>query len=485
LIQILELHKAIDYTMSATGSAVLLRSLIQPGTDQHYIRSKQEALSEIASNDRLCSSLKNFIYEYSRGESALYKFFNKGLYAMFPYADIKSVRQSGKKISAIIPTIPRARSSYLRTLLSFLDLYRESPIDRMMSAPIYMTFTGPKSDKEVRSWTLKQKFVPHRLTQWILAGPAIAVMPYLFSKAGYGQIISPLMSSIGLAWTGLYGFYCLFIKPVKDTEHFIEPFRKRCVDDHLFNRAIDAIGMIDELLSFRTFAVEFKHPATLPKIADKTCHFFEATGLRNPVLAKDNMDFVPNRVCMNRKRLTFITGPNSGGKTTICKSIIHNQLLAQIGSYVAAETATINIAERIWYQAPKFDGLQDDEGRFGTELSRTRDIFFSTTPKSLVILDELAEGTTYEERLHTSYNILNDFCTIGNSTILVTHNHSLVDRFMHEKKGQCVMVELKGDLSSYRIVPGISRISHADKIAEKINFTDSDRHRYMREKGYL
>jgi hypothetical protein len=56
---------------------------------------------------------------------------------------------------------------------------------------------------------------------------------------------------------------------------------------------------------------------------------------------------------------------------------------------------------------------------------------------------------------------------------------------MHEKKGQCVMVELKGDLSSYRIVPGISRISHADKIAEKINFTDSDRHRYMREKGYL
>jgi DNA mismatch repair protein MutS len=84
---------------------------------------------------------------------------------------------------------------------------------------------------------------------------------------------------------------------------------------------------------------------------------------------------------MNGTRLSFISGPNSGGKTTICKSIVQNQLLAQMGSYVLADKATINIADMIRYQAPKFDGLQDDEGRFGTELSRTRDIFYSTSPQ--------------------------------------------------------------------------------------------------------
>ena len=152
-------------------------------------------------------------------------------------------------------------------------------------------------------------------------------------------------------------------------------------------------------------------------------------------------------------------------------SIVQNQLLAQIGSYVLAEKAKINIADMISYQAPKFDGLQDDEGRFGTELSRTRDIFYSTSPKSLVILDELAEGTTYEEKLHESFGILSDFHTIGNNTVLVTHNHSLVDRFMGEQKGQSFMVEFNGDDPTYRIMPGISRKSRADRVVKKINFS--------------
>ena len=258
------------------------------------------------------------------------------------------------------------------------------------------------------------------------------------------------MFHIGIAGTGLYGFYSLFIKPVRDTGKFIEPFRSKCVHDHAFSRAIDAVGMIDELLSFHRYAGELPHATTLPHIADEAEHFFEATGLKNPVLAKTKTDVVPNDVQMNGSKLTFISGPNSGGKTTICKSMVHNQLLAQMGAYVLAEKAAINIADRISYQAPKFDGLQDEEGRFGTELSRTRDIFYSTSPRSLVILDELAEGTTYEEKLHESHGILSDFHTIGNNTVLVTHNHLLVDRFMAEQKGQCLMVEFKGDHPTYK-----------------------------------
>jgi DNA mismatch repair ATPase MutS len=129
--------------------------------------------------------------------------------------------------------------------------------------------------------------------------------------------------------------------------------------------------------------------------------------------------------------------------------------------------------------------LQDDEGRFGTELSRTRDIFYTTSPKSLVILDELAEGTTYEETLHESFEILSDFHTIGNNTVLVTHNHSLVERFMREKKGQCFKAEFDGDGQTYRIIPGISRTSRADRIAKKISFSKEDRRQYMKGRGYI
>jgi DNA mismatch repair protein MutS len=170
------------------------------------------------------------------------------------------------------------------------------------------------------------------------------------------------------------------VKPVKDTGNFIEPFREKCVQDQAFSRAVDAVGMIDELLSCHGFAGQMSHATTLPTVTDDAHHAFEASGLTNPILAKEKPECVPNDVKMNGTRLSFISGPNSGGKTTICKSIVQNQLLAQMGSYVLADKATINIADMIRYQAPKFDGLQDDEGRFGTELSRTRDIFYSTSP---------------------------------------------------------------------------------------------------------
>lgn len=484
MIQVLKLHDAINFTESIIGSATLLRSLIQPSTDLQYIQAKQEALREIKTNNLLCQALQDVVHEFSIMEVSLFKFFNKGLIAMFPYTDFKKAKKASVSIVKILQKIPNVESSYLQALISYIQSYKNSSIYEMMNGKIYKTFKGLESAQNVSIFIPKQEFIPHRFTKWLLAGPAIILAPYMWNMFGFNQSLSPQMLHIGLAWTALVAFYCLFVKPVRDTGEFIEPFRKKCINDPIYSRAIDAIGMIDELLSFVRFSEKYSHPSTLPTITDHRYHSFEATGLTNPVLAKDNSNFVPNHINLSGVRLTFISGPNSGGKTTICKSIVHNQLLAQIGSYVCAETATINIADKISYQAPTFDSLLDQEGRFGVELSRTRDIFFSTTPKSLVILDELAEGTTYEERLQVSSEILNDFYTIGNNTILVTHNHSLVDKFMQEKRGQCLMVEFQNDLPTYRLIPGISRESHADRIAKKINFSKEDRYRYLKEKGY-
>jgi DNA mismatch repair ATPase MutS len=355
----------------------------------------------------------------------------------------------------------------------------------MMKGPIFKTFGGLKSASQIGLFTPKRKFIPRRFSQWIAAGPAVALAPLVQNHIGLGPSLSPLLTAVGLGWTGIYAFYGFVIKPVKDTGNFIEPLRQKCIGDTAFSQAIDAIGSIDELLAYDRFASQLPHATVLPTVTDGERHFFEAEGLKNPVIAKEKTDFVPNPVHMNGARLTFISGPNSGGKTTICKSIVQNQLLAQAGAYVLAEKATINIADLIRYQAPKFDGLQDEEGRFGTELGRTRDIFYATTPRSLVILDELAEGTTVEERMHESYGILDDFHTIGNNTVLVTHNHSLVNRFMQEKKGQSLMTEFVQDTPSYRIIPGISKVSHADRIAKKINFSAEDRRRHMRKMGYI
>lgn len=484
IIEILSLHRALDHTMSAIGSAALLRSLLRPSTDLPYIQSRQKALREIALDDRLRQTLMDYVVEFGKGENALFKFFNKGLYALSPYADLKSARKASARLSRIEFT-RRPESACLTQLIARLKDYEESPLDRMMKGSIHKTIGGLKAASEISAFTPKLTFIPRRFTRWLLAGPAIALAPMIYNSIGWGRPLSPLMSTVGMIWTGVSLFYSLFIKPVRDTGNYIEPLRARAVYDDAFSRTIDAVGAIDELLAFHQFADKLPHAVTLPQVTDKARHGFEAIGLRNPVMAQSRTDFIPNDIRMSGKRVTFITGPNSGGKTTLCKSIVHNQLLAQMGCYVVAERAVINIADMIRYQAPQFDSLRDDEGRFGAELSRTRDIFYACTPKSLVILDELAEGTTYEEGLHQSCGIMDDFYTIGNNTVLVTHNHALVEKFKAQNKGQCLMAEFKGDAPTFRITPGVSRVSHAERIARKINFSSADRRQYLIEKGYL
>jgi DNA mismatch repair ATPase MutS len=181
------------------------------------------------------------------------------------------------------------------------------------------------------------------------------------------------------------------------------------------------------------------------------------------------------------EKLVLVTGPNSGGKTAFCKTITQIQLLAQCGCYVPAKSATLTVADKIFYQAPEISHLNDGEGRFGTELKRTKAIFLATTAKSLVVLDELSEGTTFEERMESSTNVLNGFYRKGNSTILITHNHQLVDDMVKDGIGLAKQVEFANDAPTYRLIPGISRVSHADRVAKKIGFSKEDIDNYLNE----
>jgi len=143
------------------------------------------------------------------------------------------------------------------------------------------------------------------------------------------------------------------------------------------------------------------------------------------------------------------------------------------------------MADRITYQAPSFDTLNDTEGRFGTELKQTRDIFLATTPKSLVVLDEIAEGTTNHEKLLLSEEIMNGFHAIGSNTVMVTHNFELVEKFKQEGKGQYLRAEFDGEVPTHRISAGISTESHAMRVARKIGFAPSDIKKHLEKSGYL
>jgi len=479
LIQIYDLHKAIDHSTTATGSATLFRSLMQPPTSLELILAKQEGVQELASDDRLRNAVAEYLGEFQNGENILFYFINDQIDRNVPYGPFKAAMNAGKRIFEAVQSIPNPESEYLQCLVNDIKAFEDSQVYRLMRGPIYRAFRGLKSKEDIGFFTPAFRFIPSRLGWATVLLIGIGIDSLLLKEQSlFSQLVAPMSLTYGL----LYG---LIMKSVMDYDTIIKPLRKKTVNDESFALAVDSVGRLDELMSFIAFSKAMPHDTILPTITDNASHYFVAENLRNPILAKDDPNYVPNQVDLNGARLTFITGPNSGGKTTYSKSIFQNQLLGQIGGYVVASKASMNVADRMAYQAPQFDALQDVEGRFGTELKRTKEIFFNITPRSLVILDELAEGTTIEEKIDLSSVILNGFYTIGNNTILVTHNHELVDRFHEQGRGQFIQVEYDGNTPTYRVVDGISRESQAHVIAEKIGFSEKNIRDYLVRKGYL
>ena len=192
-----------------------------------------------------------------------------------------------------------------------------------------------------------------------------------------------------------------------DRDSCIIPLRNEFKKSPEVAETLDAVGQLDELLSFIKFSQSFGHPMVLPTLVDSEHHRINLADAVNPVLGNQNPAYVGNDFVLDDDKLVLVTGPNSGGKTAFCKTVTQIQLLAQTGCFVPAKSATLTVADRIFYQVPEISHLDDGEGRFGTELKRTKDIFLATTAKSLVVLDELSEGTTFEEKMESSSNVLN------------------------------------------------------------------------------
>jgi len=180
----------------------------------------------------------------------------------------------------------------------------------------------------------------------------------------------------------------------------------------------------------------------LPEIINTTYHQLVVNNESNTLLDKIVPNYVANDILLeNADRLLIITGPNSGGKTAYCKTVAQIQLLGQTGCYVPATIARLALVDHLYDQIPDPGRLEAGIGRFGYELKRTREIFFNSTSCSLVILDELSEGTTFEEKMSLSEYILKGFKELCASTLLVTRNHELCERLQCEEIGQYRQVE--------------------------------------------
>lgn len=484
------LFETLNVTKTRIGSAVLLRTLSNPSTQIDAIKAKQETLRGLRSNPELRSQLQRYIDGLARQETSLYQLLFGTFLGMFG-SKANELEVEGFGYDAYIQgtqfltqavagahAIKPTGLSYLDGLLNAVRGFQDTHGYRLARGPVYRTEKGIITQEEKRWWTPCVRFVPSLFKpMWLLAFGVLILalgefLPFLL------DIVAEI---IGAFWVFLFPLVLLYIPIVGsfDRDGCIYPFRDSLKKTSELHELLDHLGQLDELLALDAFAETVGHPTVLPMLKNGKQHSLKIKGARNPILAPSNPSYVGNDIDLSKGRLTLITGPNSGGKTAFCKTLAQIQVLAQAGAYVTAEDAEITIADRIFHQAPEISQLSDGEGRFGTELRRTKAIFMAASPKSLVIMDELSEGTTHEEKIEISMNILDGFAKKGGSTLLITHNHALVDQYADRPEALTRQVEFAQGEPTFRLVPGISRVSHADKVAARIGFSKADIERHL------
>ena len=491
-IEIEEVFEALNHAETVAGQSVLYRSLTQPLDSLDAIQAKQEAVEAIRSNPELRSGLEQIIENAVQDEKNFYLLlFGEFLGSFgtaredneiegFGYLQYKRGIRFMLELMGQVKTFGETRSDYLEDILNQIRAFGDSRHYSLMEGPVYITESGIQCKQE-----RKGVFSPYLIFKPTLFKPllitlfiaSIWAMAHFFPTG----LFSVSVESIPVAMIFFVPMLLIYFPIVGgfDRDNCIIPLRNEYKNSQGVGEVLDALGQLDELLSFVKFADEFGGDMTLPQLLEATHHRINLVGARNPVLAKQNEDYVGNDFELDEAKLVLVTGPNSGGKTAFCKTVVQIQLLAQIGCYVPAKSASLTVADKIFYQVPEISHLDDGEGRFGTELKRTRDIFLATTAKSLVVLDELSEGTTFEEKLEASSNVLDGFYRKGNSTILITHNHQLVDAFVAKGIGLPRQVEFASGAPTYRLIEGISRVSHADRVAKKIGFSKEDIDKYL------
>ena len=153
---------------------------------------------------------------------------------------------------------------------------------------------------------------------------------------------------------------------------------------------------------------------------------------RHPVIEQVQTDcaFVPNDTEMYEEhdRVLILTGPNMAGKSTYIRQVALITLMAQMGSYVPAETTHIGLVDRIFCRVGASDDIARGQSTFMVEMSETALILNNATERSLVILDEIGRGTATFDGLSIAWAVaehLHD--AIGCRTMFATHYHEMVD----------------------------------------------------------
>ena len=263
------------------------------------------------------------------------------------------------------------------------------------------------------------------------------------------------------------------------------------LESHLFSAV--RTTLTQQIEAFKTFAqlvseldvyealalCALKGNYTKPLVDDSTELYYENG--RHPLVEQTLPagNFVPNGLHLGTpdNQIMLITGPNMGGKSVYLKQTAIIVILAQMGSFVPAQNARIGLVDRIMTRIGAHDALSRGNSTFMVEMNETAHILASTTPRSLILLDEVGRGTSTFDGISIAWSIVEYLYKPkgGAKVIFATHYFELVDlenKYERVKNFHVEAQEYKDAQGQsklaflYQIKPGAADQSYGIHVAE-------------------
>lgn len=447
----------LDRTVTAMGGRTLRQWIHYPLIDQEQIKQRQNAVAELVDG-----SLQRIeLIEALDGVYDLERLNGKIAMASANAKDLAALRVSLGKLPQIDDLLNPLQSHYLKDLRQQIDLLPElvSLLDQaIVDDPPFVLRDGGIIKDGFNTELDELRTISRDGKSWI-----VALEQQERERTG--------IPSLKVKYNKIFGYFIEVThrnlervpedyqrkQTLTNAERFITPQLKEYEDKVLgaedriveleynlfqqvrlkvsaeggrIQQSADALAILDSLLSLADLAHERNY--VCPQIDDSGV--IRIIAGRHPVVEGMPLKeaFVPNDVELDKEnnQLLIITGPNMAGKSTFMRQVALITLLAQLGSFVPAETARIGVVDRIFTRVGASDNLAKGESTFMVEMNETANILRHATQRSLIILDEIGRGTSTFDGVSIAWAVaeyLHDNAAVAGKTLFATHYHELTD----------------------------------------------------------
>ena len=255
---------------------------------------------------------------------------------------------------------------------------------------------------------------------------------------------------------------------------FFEVLNNLCENILVIQKTSKSIAFLDSVLSFANLA--YSSNLSQPEITeDKIIDIKKGRHLIIESSLPPDELYIPNDVYLDNssQQIIVITGPNMSGKSAIIRQVALIVILAQIGSYVPAESSRIGIVDKVFTRVGASDNISKGESTFMVEMMETSSIMNNLTDRSLVLMDEIGRGTSTYDGISIAWSIveyLHNQKEIRPKTLFATHYHELnqLEEKLDRVKNYNVSVEEINDEIIFlrKLLPGGSEHSFGINVAQ-------------------